>query len=177
MIVDIDEVDIPLAIIIFCAIPREVRDSYKVRSMNDGEYYSISIKSEKVAIVLPLSEKQLEFTYYEHQSSLDFKRIMENDRNSKKSSDLRWVVFVHNDLINNWERISAPEISMSNALNWIGNVQDKKLMILVSFVGNEVNGNYIKTRSANHVTYIDHILEVNKSDMGAVGFQVSNWEK
>lgn len=174
MIINPGDIDIPAETRIYYAIPEDVRDLYKVRSMNGGEYFIISDKFERVAFVSPLSEGRFDFTYYPHTASSKFERIMESARKGKVASELRWVVLVAGK-DKCWERIGVLEISENNALSWIGIVHDRKLMVLASFVASEVVGTFVKTRSANYVTYVDRRLEVNKSNMGAVGFQVSNW--
>jgi len=177
MIIRFDEIDIPPEIVIFYAIPKDERDYYKVRSMNGGEYFLVIVKSkmEKVAFVYPMSDGRYDFTFFAHSSSLKLKRIMEMSRKPKTGDELRWVVLIAGD-DNCWQRISTPEASKENALQWIGKQQNKKLMVIVSFVDNEVVGTLVKTRSANYVAYVDRRLEVDKRNMGAIGFQVPNWE-
>ncbi len=171
-----DAVEITDFELVSLSIPKNLRKSYEVVSCNNGEYFAIRYKKVNVAIVKVLADKTLDVSFLFQSSAKFFQDLMEKEYSSKKIKDeLRWVVLVAGP-DHCWERISTPEISKSNALDWIGKVQDRNLMVLVSFIDDGVNGTMVRAKSANYVTYVDHKLEVDKSDMGAIGFQVSNWE-
>ncbi len=177
MIISADDIEIPDEVLLFYSIPSEVRDWYKVRSMNNGEYFIVSFKSLKVAFVAPLRGKSFEFTYFDNvPASLKFKEIMEKASKTKGKSLPRWLVLVSGS-DNCWQYIGIPEMTRDNALAWIGSDQDKKLMVVVSYADDEVKGTLVKTRTANYVTFVSSQLKVAEENMGAIGFQVTNWSK
>ncbi len=171
MIINASDIDIPAEVWIYYAIPKEVRDHYKV--LPKQGHLVVNFKSEKVAMVLPLDDGSFEFIFLGFAASLKFKEIMEAAQLIKNSTDLYWMVLVSSD--KTWQCVGVPDKTRLGALNMIDSGQDRALMVIVSFVYSEVADTKVVVRSANYVTYVDGKLEVDNNNMGAIAFQVTSF--